>query len=126
MREPEAPATGKRRFVLYDFDAGQLATTRLFDTYAEAVDETDRLSNVLIIPIDIPQGGEDVAADDEADDPRCDCELPGFYHCGVPGILAHFVKGRLAPGAGVEHCDLCQRYPTDEAALQKLQELGLA
>jgi hypothetical protein len=44
----------------------------------------------------------------------------------VPGILAQIEKGRLAPGAKVERCDLCQRYPSDQAAHQKLRELGMA
>jgi hypothetical protein len=54
----------------------------------------------------------------------CDCELPCFFCSGVPGILAHLKKGRLAKGAKVQRCDGCKRYPTDEAALQKLKELG--
>ena len=57
---------------------------------------------------------------------RCDCELPGFYHSGVPGILARMENGRLAAGAGVERCDQCQRYPSDEAALVRIRELGVA
>jgi hypothetical protein len=35
-------------------------------------------------------------------------------------------NGRLAPGAVVERCDLCRRYPTDAAARDRLRELGLA
>lgn len=60
----------------------------------------------------------------DADDSRCECEKPGDFCSGVPGILAHTENGRLAPGTAVERCDLCQRYPSDEAALRKLQELG--
>lgn len=56
----------------------------------------------------------------------CDCELQGHFCSGVPCILAHVRDGRLAPGAGVERCDLCARYPTNEAAFRKLIELGLA
>jgi hypothetical protein len=56
----------------------------------------------------------------------CECELPSYFCSGVPGILAHFANGRLAPGAAVERCDLCQRFASDKAALAKLQELGLA
>ncbi len=56
----------------------------------------------------------------------CDCEAAGFFCAGVPGILAHLENGRVAPGAKVERCDLCQRFPDDAAALAKLQELGLA
>ena len=60
----------------------------------------------------------------EIDQP-CDCERPGFFCSGVPGIIAHLQDGRLAKGAAVERCDLCQRYPTDDAARAKLVELGL-
>lgn len=54
----------------------------------------------------------------------CDCQLPGFFCSGVPGIVAHVENGRLSPTAKVERCDACQRYPSDEAALAKLRELG--
>lgn len=56
----------------------------------------------------------------------CDCELPGYFFSGVPGIIARMDNGRLAPGAAVERCDLCCRYESDEAARQKLVELELA
>jgi hypothetical protein len=55
----------------------------------------------------------------------CECEQPGHFRSGIPGILAHLEDGRLVPGASVERCDLCQRYPNDETALQKLVELGM-
>jgi hypothetical protein len=58
------------------------------------------------------------------DSTRCECEKPGFFGSGVPGILAHMRNGRLAKGAVVNRCDLCQRYPSDEAAFEKLRELG--
>jgi hypothetical protein len=64
----------------------------------------------------LDQGGES--------DTRCDCEEPGFFCSGVPGILAHMQNGRLAEGAQVNRCDLCQRYPSDEAAFERLRELG--
>jgi len=54
----------------------------------------------------------------------CDCEKPGYFCSGVPGILAHMENGRLAPGAKVERCDLCRRYPSDGAAAEKLRQLG--
>lgn len=57
---------------------------------------------------------------------KCCCELPGHYYTGIPGVLARMVEGRLAEGAGVERCDVCQRYDSDEAALHRLEELGLA
>ena len=56
----------------------------------------------------------------------CQCEYPGPYFTGVPGILAAMDNGRLAPGASVERCDLCQRYESDEAAYHKLIELRMA
>lgn len=61
---------------------------------------------------------------DEEDDSRCECEKPGFFSSGIPGILAHMENGRLAQGAQVNRCDLCQRYPSDEAAFEKLRDLG--
>lgn len=60
----------------------------------------------------------------DEDDTRCECEKPGFFCSGVPGILAHMENGHLAEGAHVNRCDLCQRYPSDEAALEKLRQLG--
>ena len=55
----------------------------------------------------------------------CECELAGPYYTGVPGILAAMQDGRVAPGAVVERCDFCRRYPSDAAALAKLRELAL-
>ena len=57
---------------------------------------------------------------------RCECELPGQFCSGVPGILAHLENGLLPEGATVERCGLCCRYASDAAALEKLQELGYA
>jgi len=56
----------------------------------------------------------------------CDCELPGDFHTGVPGILAAMEDGRVAPQAIVERCDQCCRFESDAAALARLVELGLA
>jgi hypothetical protein len=58
-------------------------------------------------------------------DDICECELPGYFYSGVPGIIGRVENGRLVPGAKVERCDSCQRYESDEAALQKLIELGM-
>jgi hypothetical protein len=55
----------------------------------------------------------------------CECELPGEFFCGVPGVLAHLENGRVSVDFRVERCDLCCRYPSDAAARRKLQELGL-
>lgn len=56
---------------------------------------------------------------------RCECEPPGYFCSGVPGILAHLENGRVVPGFEVERCDACRRYESDEAAEAKLRELGL-
>jgi hypothetical protein len=59
---------------------------------------------------------------------KCDCEEPGFYCSGVPGILAHMEDGVVAsdlPHMAVERCDACRRYPSDAAAYQELVERGL-
>ena len=71
------------------------------------------------------QHGIDCLLVDEDHD-RCECEKPGFFCSGIPGILAHMENGRLAEGAKVNRCDLCQRYPSDEAALEKLRQLDRA
>jgi hypothetical protein len=68
---------------------------------------------------------EELIAPDN-DSGLCDCEAAGFFCAGVPGILAHLEEGRVSPGAKVERCDSCQRLPSDEAALARLQELGIA
>jgi hypothetical protein len=60
------------------------------------------------------------------DDSRCDCEHPGYFYSGVPGIIARIENGRPAAGASVERCDACEQFPSDEAALEKLRELGIA
>ena len=71
------------------------------------------------------QHGIDCLLVDEDHD-RCECEKPGFFCSGIPGILAHMEDGRLAEGAKVNRCDLCQRYPSDEAAVEKLRQLDRA
>ena len=71
------------------------------------------------------QHGIDCLLVDE-DDTRCECEKRGFFCSGIPGILAHMENGRLAEGAKVNRCDLCQRYPSDEAAFEKLRQLDRA
>lgn len=55
----------------------------------------------------------------------CDCEAPGRFHCGVPGVLAHLVDGKVCPDCRVERCDSCRRYESDAAAVAKLRELGM-
>lgn len=59
-------------------------------------------------------------------DTLCDCQKPGHFCSGVPGILAHVENGRLGLESRVERCDQCQRYATDQAARDCLVELGIA
>jgi hypothetical protein len=52
----------------------------------------------------------------------CDCESPGYFNSGIPGILAHIEDdGLLAHDAVIERCDLCARYPDDAAAAELLK-----
>jgi hypothetical protein len=119
---PEEPSVG---YVLYDFDERSLVTTTVFDNYQEAADAADCLSNVLVTQISVSPRID--KADKLLDDGGpCACELPGTFCSGVPGILAHVENGRLVPGTKVERCDACERYPSDQAALEKLLELGIA
>jgi hypothetical protein len=55
----------------------------------------------------------------------CECEAPGEFCCGVPGVLAHLENGKVAPYFQVERCDACERFKSDAAAAEKLRELGL-
>lgn len=55
----------------------------------------------------------------------CDCQQPGTFSCGIPGILARIENGRLVSKSDVERCDVCCRYPSDAAAVKKLRDLGL-
>lgn len=81
-------------------------------------------------------GIDSLIKSDEPDEPEasagphnqyiCECEQSGHFCSGVPGILAHLEDGHLAAGSKVERCGLCCRYPSDAAALEKLQVLGIA
>ena len=70
--------------------------------------------------------GIDCLIEPPSPDESCECERPGQFCSGVPGILAQTENGKLVAGAKVERCDLCMRYRDDDAALQKLIELGIA
>jgi hypothetical protein len=123
LPNPDDPSGGCE-YVLYDLDSDRLLGAELYPSYADAAADAAGLDDVLILRLPLPFK-EPVAAEAVEDDPRCDCELPAFFCCGVPGILAHLKGGRVAPGAKVERCDQCQRYESDEAARQKLIELGI-
>lgn len=108
-------------FVLYDYDQCALATPQVFGSYGEAADAIDsRLQNILVLRLPLDAGPAEV---DEGE--TCVCQEPGEFCSGVPGILAHVEGGKLASGTKVERCDVCERYRSDEAALEKLRELGM-
>lgn len=45
----------------------------------------------------------------------CECEAPGLFRSGVPGILAVVDEcGKIL--SAVERCDTCERYATDDEA----------
>lgn len=112
--------TESQRYILYDHDMGDLATTTVYASYEEAVDDASQLDNVIVLALPFVQEvAQEVA-------PLCECEQPGHFRSGVPGILARVENGRLAEGATVERCDSCRRYPSDKAAFEKLVELGIA
>ncbi len=41
------------RYILYDFDTGDLATTTVYTDYGEAAEDADQLANVLVVPLRI-------------------------------------------------------------------------
>lgn len=44
----------------------------------------------------------------------------GYFNSGLPGVLAHVHDGRVC--SAVERCDACQRYPSDQAAREALEQ----
>ena len=42
------------RYVLYDFDAGDLASTAVYTDYREAANDAEQLDNVLVVPLRVP------------------------------------------------------------------------
>lgn len=123
--DDQCGSIARGRFVLYDFDHEDLASTEVYPSFSAAAADAEGLNCVLILKLPVPvlASAEPEVTDD--DDLRCECELPGFFCCGIPGILAHLERGRVAQGAKVERCDQCQRYESDEVAQQKLIELGI-
>ncbi len=119
----ETPAE-PQRYILYDHDMGDLATTTVYASYEEAVDDASQLDNVIVLALPFVQEIAQEVVQEVA--PVCECEQPGHFRSGVPGILARVENGRLAEGAKVERCDFCRRYPSDKAAFEKLVKLGIA
>ena len=115
------------RFVVYDPATRDLVSRAVCGSEAEAADACGYRDGVLILSLVVPDSvltADSSSAEDERE--PCECELAGYFYCGVPGIIAHFENGRLAADGRVERCDLCQRYPSDDAALTELRRRGLA
>ena len=123
-RTQERPDAETRRYILYDHDTEDLATTTVYTSYEEAADDASQLDNVMVLALAFEQQVVQQVVQQVA--PVCECEQPGYFCSGVPGILARVENGRLVEGAKVERCDLCCRYPSDKAAFDKLVELGIA
>lgn len=111
-----------RRYVLYDFDADSIVGHQIYDDRASAADGANELTNVIVVPLVLPQPIFPEPA--EEPDP-CECQQLGSFCSGVPGILAKVENCRVVCGGKVERCDQCQRYPSDQAAHEKLVELGM-
>lgn len=101
----------------------------------ETPQDAEHLQGIVVLLDEIADQAHDRHGIDgliEPDEPDphnqyvCECEQPGRFCSGVPGILAHVENGRLTEGAKVERCDLCRRYASDVVALEKLVELGIA
>jgi hypothetical protein len=43
--------TTTAKYLLFDFDAGELATTTVYDTYDDAKDDAAEFDNVIVIPL---------------------------------------------------------------------------
>ena len=115
-------------YVLYDYDSRRLVGSEVFTDPEAAAAAAQGLPDVLVLPLQIPPADPKPTIDshEEPDPAPCDCELPGPFCSGVPGIIARLELGWLAAGVDVERCDACQRYPSDEAALAHLCELRMA
>ena len=127
MTEPRAtPEEGA--FVLYDSDAETLLTTQVFHSYGEAAEALDpRIKDVLILrlPLDDAEPPPDEDTADDHGGGLCDCQREGPFCSGIPGILARVIDGQVVAGTKVERCDVCRIYPSDQAALEKLRDLGM-
>lgn len=87
-----------------------------------AADHSTEISNVIVVPVILPLRKTVVVANPLV---PCECQEPGTFCSGVPGIIAEVETCRLVPGGKVERCDACRRYASDQAAHDKLVELGM-
>jgi hypothetical protein len=119
----DGPAFRKQRQLLLS-----LATlAREGETYRASSADQDLLDGLVNLTDVIADQAHDKHGVDCLLEPgiTCDCQKPGYFCSGVPGIVAHVENGQLSSGSKVESCDQCQRYPSDQAARDKLVELGI-
>ena len=121
--EPAEQPAARKRHVLYGFAADKLAGNEVFDDPSLAADHSTAHNNVLVVPVILPLRKTVLVADQPV---PCECQEPGTFCSGVPGIIAEVENCRLVLGGKVERCDACQRYASDQAAHDKLVELGMA
>lgn len=109
VTDPESLATALDRLL-----ATACSTPGILEDYGSPT-----IGEVFVVPPSEPDPGNSPTT-------PCECEAPGFYCSGVPGILAHRDDaGRVAPDSRVERCDLCRRYPSDTAGRARLVERGV-
>ena len=53
------------RYILYDFDEGNLATTRVYDQYDEAAADADQLDNVVILALEFEEENPEPCQDEQ-------------------------------------------------------------
>ncbi len=76
-RSPVGCPQQVRRYILYDFDVGDLATTNVYDDYREAADDASELNNVIVMPLLFEEEASDAA---EPQGTRC-----GPYDLAIDG-----------------------------------------
>ena len=62
------------RFVLYDFDADELVSKRVYDCYDDAADEAELLNDVLIVRVPIASRNFDEGGEDGSPEESCNSE----------------------------------------------------
>jgi hypothetical protein len=87
------------RFALYNYDLGELATTKVFDSYLAATEAIDvRLTNIVAVRLPLADEFETTEAaspaDDEESGDSCCAFSPSGYHVADPASAA------VADGAG--------------------------
>ena len=62
------------RYVLYDFDADELVSKRVYDCYDDAADEAELLNDVLIVRVPIASRNLDEGSEDGSPEESCNSE----------------------------------------------------